>query len=281
MAGHGTLYPPMGRFRRAFPKMAITFASSLIICAPFQNRFKVLLLKRSSFGFYGDLCVFPGGSLDIQDSNPYWNCQLPKNQPLDSNLRLCAIRETFEECGLMYGKFTTVQEVRDKKVDFITFCKSKMIVPNTLGLYPFANWVSPLAHPKRFDTMFYLAKIPEMVQTFPDNHESVSSIWVTPKEALELFREQKISILAPQFCILQELQLLDFDKLTTTPRKVPKICPEIMAIDKTRNRLKLNRDPLLNIRKEQLELELVLETVKGKVSSIKWANNTGDPLAKL
>ena len=255
--------------------MAPKAASCMIICAPFLNTFKVLLLERSNFGFYGGLTVFPGGALDVVDSNPDWNCYLPKDQPIDLNTRICAIRESFEESGLMFC--IPLKVVKDRtKMNFLTYCKSKLIVPNTLDMNPFANWVSPISHPKRFATIFYVTTIPEIVQVFPDKYESVSAMWETPEQAIKMFREGKISFLPPQFCILEELITMSFEQLKE-PRLVPTICPELEVIGEGRQKLKLSRDPFLNYRREQSSLELIIDVKAGKKVSIDWANKSMGP----
>ena len=236
------------------------------------------MLKRSSFGFYGDLLVFPGGGLEIQDSNPDWNCYLPKNQPLDLNLRLCAIRETFEEVGLFIGDSVEQIETRSKNLDFLTFSKSRLLLPKTNGIQKFANWVSPKHHPKRFDTMFYISTIKETKETYPDNFESISAMWATPSEILNMFEMNKISILAPQYCILQELNMLKYQDLMR-PRLVPKICPELVKIDENYHLLHLNQDPLLNSRTPLKRAQLKVALKEGKVFKIDWVRD--DATGKL
>ena len=122
-------------------------ASSVIIASPWPRAptkddpsdYKILMLRRSSRGFFGGLSVFPGGVLEPSDSLPIWRTQIFPNygnvSPLDLatmedrvlhdysylfrggdphgkqlagtelrdwalGLLIAAIRETFEECGL-------------------------------------------------------------------------------------------------------------------------------------------------------------------------------------
>lgn len=128
-------------------------AASLILAAksPFSTgnaNFKILCLKRSSSsGFMPNNYVFPGGNISESDGDIEWlkifknfnslNHLYPKeNIPkilLDKNnskklssylsLRICAIRETFEESGILICKKNGTQNNKSgetaRKVYFI------------------------------------------------------------------------------------------------------------------------------------------------------------------
>lgn len=83
--------------------MSIRKAASLIVCS--YNSLaglQVLLLQRSSFGFYGGLAVFPGGKVDDADGSTDWrNLGLSSDLDRQQPQKLAALRETFEEAGLL------------------------------------------------------------------------------------------------------------------------------------------------------------------------------------
>lgn len=113
-------------------------SASLIVAAktaagnPRGCNYKIICLKRSSkSGFMPNNYVFPGGNLSKSDSDPKWmelfqkagygqneliNLKPTDNVPLIFNnhvssglpkyisLRICAIREAFEECGILICK---------------------------------------------------------------------------------------------------------------------------------------------------------------------------------
>ncbi len=56
---------------------------------------------------------------------------------------------------------------------------------STESLIPFAHWITPEMMPKRFDTRFYIAQAPEGHEGEHDGNESVDSLWIAPKDALE------------------------------------------------------------------------------------------------
>ena len=140
---------------------------------------------------------FLPGVIDKSDFNPEWKCllrhsPLPRWQPScqkpmiydqvqNSSLlerevafRINAIRETFEETGVMLAvndnsSSSFILEdldlsdwrsrVHDNPSDFIMMCKHFDISPDIWSLYEWSDWLTPL-HLKtksRFDTIFYIA----------------------------------------------------------------------------------------------------------------------------
>ncbi len=78
--------------------------------------------------------------------------------PPDLAFRRAAIRETFEEVGLT--------------------------VAGTDLLVPFAHWVTPVRSPKRYDTLFFVARAPLGQVHRHDGHEAVDSLWIAPDAAI-------------------------------------------------------------------------------------------------
>lgn len=54
------------------------------------------------------------------------------------------------------------------------------------ALLYYAHWITPKFETRRFDTRFYLARVPEGQQGLlrHDGHESVDSLWIRPGEAV-------------------------------------------------------------------------------------------------
>lgn len=98
--------------------------------------------------------------------------------PLELSYRLCAIRETFEETGLLLAmkkqKFDTqaklysnyyVENFNDLKCwhniikkdssKFINMFLEMSIIPDVFGLHEWANWITPVHEKIRFDTFFF------------------------------------------------------------------------------------------------------------------------------
>ncbi|CAK8690545.1 unnamed protein product [Clavelina lepadiformis] len=225
--------------------------------------FSVVMLKRSSTSsFYPNAYVFPGGKVDESDFSNKWIelyhsldkdfvslfGRLHVNQndghrspmflkPLQkSNLpnevayRICAIRETFEETGIliarktskalrsmtsvsMYGEphdfahfndaVTWRKRVHNDASQFLQLCRELECVPDIWSLHEWSNWLTPTAlmakFSKRFDTVFYtasLSKIPEYYEH--DNKETTTISFESSHEVISSFKQGNITLGPPQ-----------------------------------------------------------------------------------
>ncbi|XP_015791533.1 nucleoside diphosphate-linked moiety X motif 19-like [Tetranychus urticae] len=139
--------------------------------------------------------------------------------PSDIGLRICAIRETFEETGVLlaHNSSNSIQldaisvenwrsKVRENANDFIQFCLEMKIAPNIWDLYEWSNWLTPnaLGH-RRFDTMFYIYCTSNKPETDSDQKEVATIEWYTPNELLDLQKQQKAFLAPPQVYELSRL----------------------------------------------------------------------------
>ena len=116
--------------------------------------------------------------------------------------RIAAIRETFEESGILLARpkgskalvdAKTASEIEaahradlcDGKITFLKVLTDNGMLLALDELVPYAHWITPEGMPKRFDTWFFLAAAPPEQVGAHDGKESTDSIWVSPREALE------------------------------------------------------------------------------------------------
>jgi len=164
-----------------------------------------MMVRHHQIEFNSGALVFPGGSVDKSDkeiaSKPGLNAG---EQWIDAEalgFRIAAIRETFEESGILLarpkGLSTLIDAGRARQIEAAhraAVCESKttfldVITGNDLvlaldALVPYAHWITPEGMPKRFDTWFFLAAAPPDQLGAHDGKESTDSIWVSPREAL-------------------------------------------------------------------------------------------------
>lgn len=115
--------------------------------------------------------------------------------------QLAAIRETFEECGVLLARTTGDERLIDAEtllrvenqhraplnagdVEFGAILAAHNLQPANDLLVHYAHWITPANQPKRYDTHFYLAEAPSEHVAVHDGHESVDSIWISPQDAL-------------------------------------------------------------------------------------------------
>ena len=166
---------------------------------------EVFMIKRhQKMGFAAGALVFPGGRLDQADGDA---SRVPLCSDGDSigaserAMRVCAIRETFEESGILLAhdddekalvSGARARDLQDRYRDKLNAGETniwEMAAAENLklaceSLAPFAHWITPAAQPRRFDTMFYLIAAPKEQAASHDTGESVASTWTAPAKAL-------------------------------------------------------------------------------------------------
>jgi 8-oxo-dGTP pyrophosphatase MutT (NUDIX family) len=164
-----------------------------------------MMVRHYEIDFNSGALVFPGGSVDKNDKEIIEKPELYSGgEGLDAaslSFRIAAIRETFEESGILLarpkGSKALVDakraseieakyraDLNDRKTTFLTVLAENNLWLALDELVPYAHWITPEGMPKRFDTWFFLAAAPPDQLGAHDGRESTDSIWVSPREAL-------------------------------------------------------------------------------------------------
>ncbi len=161
-----------------------------------------MVVRHQAIEFASGALVFPGGRVDPGDRAVAGT--LPGGAgaaPEAGALRIAAIRETFEESGVLLARPRGVPGLVDAarlaaigaahraalccgRRAFAEVLAAEDLVPATDRLVHFAHWITPPSRPKRFDTHFFLADAPPDQLAVHDGGESVESLWVRPAQAL-------------------------------------------------------------------------------------------------
>jgi 8-oxo-dGTP pyrophosphatase MutT (NUDIX family) len=170
-------------------------AATLIIIRRDRKKPQVLMGKRhSGHDFMPNLWVFPGGRIDRSDFRaPYATDLAPETAgkfaahiPLARGraLGLAAIRETFEEAGLLLAKPAAVRPAVGPWREFL----AQGAAPDLEALQIIARAVTPPMLAKRFDTWFLMAEAERLVslERQPDCGELEEIAWVDFDEAAAL-----------------------------------------------------------------------------------------------
>ena len=204
-----------------------------------EEPYEVLLMRRHrNQAFMAGAYVFPGGRLDDADSAPgLADCvgrfpaeearrllqepNLPASTAL--GLFLAAIRETFEEAGVLLARdifgrpvdltdpeaaarFSAYRlELHEKRITLADLARREAIRYAPELLIPYSHWVTPEIEPRRFDTRFFLAQIPEGQVAVHDRMELTESRWMTPATALAEHKEGRIVLMPPTLKTIEEL----------------------------------------------------------------------------
>jgi 8-oxo-dGTP pyrophosphatase MutT (NUDIX family) len=164
-----------------------------------------MMVRHYEIDFNSGALVFPGGSVDAGDHDIAGKPEsYTGGEGLDAEalgFRIAAIRETFEESGILLAKrrgSTTLVDAKqageietlhraalcEGKTTFLKILTDNAMLLTLDELVPYAHWITPEGLPKRFDTWFFLAAAPPDQAGAHDGKESTDSIWVSPREAL-------------------------------------------------------------------------------------------------
>jgi 8-oxo-dGTP pyrophosphatase MutT (NUDIX family) len=193
-------------------------AASVVLVRPGARGIEVLMLRRADKGdAFSDAWVFPGGIVDAADRAAHACCAGPEDPAASRRLDLpqggldfyvAAIRETFEEAGVLLGVDAAgnlpcepdpaLQTLLRRRhaiaagaVDFAAECRALGLRLAADRLHYIAHWITPLGTPKRFDTRFFLAALPPGQGVAHDGRELTDHGWFSPSELIAS-REHKL-----------------------------------------------------------------------------------------
>ena len=167
-------------------------AATLIILR--DNREVLLGVRSAGHVFMPHLYVFPGGRVDAGDSRVPCPTDLRAevaaklhqsvSPPRARALAMTAIRETFEETGLILGHRPLVP-VRSSSPHWQPFF-ARGVVPALDKLEYVARAITPPNRVRRYDARFFLADARHMSGELQGNGELEDLHWVALKEASKL-----------------------------------------------------------------------------------------------
>lgn len=206
-------------------------AASVLLLRDSAQGLQVLLLRRHHHSkVLGGAYVFPGGKLDAEDCTPeslaclheppaqlharLQEASLPT--AVAAGLYMAALREAFEECGVLAGQDDQgpafASRLRDLGVahSWHASLRASAQALHTQALFPWSRWITPRQPSvtnKRFDTRFFLARVCDGQEAAHDNHETTDSVWLTPEQALRRFANNDIELAPPQIMSLYDLKV--------------------------------------------------------------------------
>jgi 8-oxo-dGTP pyrophosphatase MutT (NUDIX family) len=184
---------------------------------------QVFLQRRvPEMAFASSMTVFPGGGVAAADravlpswAGPdpsWWAERLGCDAELAGAFVQAAVRETFEECGVLLAAPELPADVERYRAELVARQRTLAEMLTETGLVlradllrPWARWVTPPAVPRRYDTVFFVALVPEGQEADAHTTEAVEATWWHPAEALEHWQRGEIELMAPTVRTLQEI----------------------------------------------------------------------------
>jgi 8-oxo-dGTP pyrophosphatase MutT (NUDIX family) len=227
----------------------VRLAATVILVRP---RFEVYLTRRSTrSAFAPNAFVFPGGTTEPQDALPSaqdrtlgleparlareFRAEIARDlrssePPVGSDagraLLVAALRELFEEAGVLLARTATMLPVDASSLDwqqlaterarlrggeltFTQFLEKHDWFADARALRLFSHWITPRSEPRRYNTHFFLAAAPPDQVALADAFETHDGLWIAPSEALARFRRGELHLVYPTIKHLERLSAFD------------------------------------------------------------------------
>lgn len=245
----GNLVPTSPVAQSAQPRDAVT----VVLLRDGDAGLEAFLLRRvKGMAFAGGMSVFPGGGVDQRDADtsvawagppPSWWGSVFGVDPDLARAFVCgAVRELFEESGVLLAgadASSVVADTRpfaswrqklvDREVSLAQFLAAEGLVLRADLLRPWANWVTPYDEPRRYDTRFFVAALPEGQRADGATTEASDGAWQTPAEAVRDAQEGRRMLMPPTWRTLDEVaELGAVAAVMAEERSVEKIIPKLV-----------------------------------------------------
>jgi 8-oxo-dGTP pyrophosphatase MutT (NUDIX family) len=232
-------------------------AATIMLLRDTAGGLEIFLIQRDSgMEFAPQATVFPGGGVDDRDRNAdigwhgpepaWWAQRMGVAEDLALALVCAAVRETFEECGVLLagppdGGRAIVSdatafhgaraELISKALSFSEFLRRENLVLRADLLRPWANWVTPPSgHMRRYDTHFFVAALPEGQHADGESTEAAEVAWSTPAAAIVDFSQGRRFLLPPTWTQLDLVSRCEtVADVLAIEREIAPVRPEIIG----------------------------------------------------
>ena len=183
--------------------------------------------RTESLRFMGGWYAFPGGGLSRRDETTFaegvtgHSGDHQSSDEENRRLAACAIRELFEETGILPSKkplnglgiaLSSLSGLREellgKRISLAGVAKRLGATLDPSRLIFAGRWITPASSPIRFDARFYLLEWPEreLLQPVVMPGELEEGAWIQPSEAIERWQRGDVLVAPPGLYILRALE---------------------------------------------------------------------------
>lgn len=246
--------------------LVIRPAATVLLVRDGDAGLEVFMLRRNlNSDFVGGAYVFPGGGVDESDrTDPDLEAVCSGLDDATASARLgldsgglaywvAAVRECFEEAGVLLARnasgevirfadpvvvdrFETARpQVYSGDLRIAALCAAESLTIALDDIVYLSHWITPHGPPRRFDTRFFVARMPPEQTPLHDGGETVASEWISVNGALERQRAGEFEMIFPTIKNLEDVarfatvdDLLDDVRARTT---IPAILPQIRRRD--------------------------------------------------
>jgi 8-oxo-dGTP pyrophosphatase MutT (NUDIX family) len=206
-------------------------SASVLLLRDGAQGVEVFALRRAStMAFAPDVVAYPGGGVDPRDADgePPWagppavvwaeRLGLPEDQA--RQVVLAAARELFEECGVLLagpheGRLLTDLtdpswqadrgDLLERRRSFAELLLARRLVVRSDLLTHVGHWVTPVCEPRRYDTHFFAAAMPDGQVADDRTSEAVQARWVPARQLLAEQAVGQEAMLPPTQVLAEQL----------------------------------------------------------------------------
>ena len=216
---------------------------------------EVYLLRRAgTMAFAAGMHVFPGGSVDPRDgegatawsgpSPAEWAARLGCDEALARALVCAAVRETYEESGVLLAgpsagdvvADTTGDEwerdrsaLLDRSLSMAAMLMARGLVLRSDLMRAWAHWITPEFEPRRFDTRFFVASLPAGQLARDVSGEADHADWLPVRDAVAAHEAGRMAMLPPTIEALRDVaRHPDVDSVLASPRELRPLLPRLV-----------------------------------------------------
>jgi len=212
-------------------------AATIILLRDGPTGMEILLMRRNRrAGFVPGAYVFPGGRVDGADAAPEAvarlrdlsaasasrRLDLPDADPPAVAYYLAALREAFEETGIVVGERpdgtpprtaaedpevdAVRNELMDDRISFAVALDRLDCTVSGDAIEYVAHWITPTPEPRRYDTRFFAARVQAGATPIIDPREMTDALWLTPAAALLRCDAGSLPMVFPTIRTIEDLQ---------------------------------------------------------------------------
>lgn len=218
-----------------------------------------LLRRQQTMKFAPGMYVFPGGSVDAEDERiewvgapaAQWAERFGCAEPLARALVCAAVRETFEESGILLAGPDEHSVVADTSTDdwavdrialenrdfsFASFLERRQLVLRADLLGAWSHWITPAFEPRRYDTRFFVAVVPTGQRVGEIPGEADKGTWMEIGAIRAGVEDGTVAMFPPTVRTIEEIASCSVASqalATASGRSIFPIVPELVTIDGT------------------------------------------------
>lgn len=211
--------------------VAPRLASTVLLLRESPTGVEVFMQRRvSSMKFAPSMWVFPGGGVDTRDESSHvpwagpspadWGRLIGIPEATARAVVIAAVREVFEECGVLLAGPTAQEVVPDVSGDswhadraavlerslaFGALLERRGLVLRSDLLALQDHWITPEMEPRRYDTWFFAARMPDRQVADDRTSEVAEAVWRQPADVLAEAEDGTARMLPPTVVQLRRI----------------------------------------------------------------------------